>query len=217
MRYYGQVFGKKRLLYLGFNCWSLPSLSKDDIAMIEMLILISSSILTWVLRWYGFDVENERNWPQLEPIFPRFLRRRSFHLFYPWLQEWYVQCPSLWGSLKPQCLKRQHRWWSHHKSSPLKKLWFIPILVSIFTWWQIPRTKTIIHTYFAWMMWTRNDQFAVIKQEELYQNLRFYRFMLDFAYEPASEKRCGCYALGLPDAPPQKSVLLPLRSCEFQL
>lgn len=41
--------------------------------------------------------------------------------------------------------------------------------------------------------------------------------MLDFAYEPASEKKCGCYAIGLPDAPPQKSVLVPLLSCEFQL
>lgn len=47
--------------------------------------------------------------------------------------------------------------------------------------WQILRIKSIFLPDELDDM-ARNDQLSFIKLEELYQNLRFNRFMLDFAY-----------------------------------
>ena len=41
--------------------------------------------------------------------------------------------------------------------------------------------------------------------------------MSDFAFEPDHSEKCGCYVLGLANAPPSKNVIMPLRTCDYRI
>jgi hypothetical protein len=43
--------------------------------------------------------------------------------------------------------------------------------------------------------------------------------MLDLVYEPVAHKRCGCYVLNpdLLQLRPKERILVPLRTCEYQM